>query len=92
MDFKEARNAEARRRGEEKFAKAKRRDTDIMEYQRQIQAAETAKFIRLRALRLAKEAADKQAAEAAAAAAPPVVKRAPRPRRPKVEVEKESEL
>jgi hypothetical protein len=70
MSNGDSRSAEARRRAEEKFAKAKRRDSDVMEYQRQILEAETAKFTRLRALRLAKEAADK----AAAAEAPPAAK------------------
>jgi len=52
---------EARRRAEEKFAKAQQRDTDVMDFQREIHKAETAKYTRLRALRLAKEAAEKEA-------------------------------
>jgi hypothetical protein len=51
----------ARRRAESKIAKAKQRVPDVMEYQRQMLEAETAKFVRLRALRLAKEAAEKGA-------------------------------
>jgi hypothetical protein len=70
MSNGDSRSAEARRRAEEKFAKAKRRDSDVMEYQRQILEAETAKFTRLRALRLAKEAADKAAEGRATGEAP----------------------
>jgi len=66
-----SRSAEARRRAEEKFAKAKQRDSEVMEFQRRILEAETAKFTRLRALRLAKEAADKVAGARAAAEAAP---------------------
>jgi hypothetical protein len=71
MSNGDSRSAEARRRAEEKFAKAKQRDSEVMEYQRQILEAETAKFTRLRALRLAKEAADKVAGTRAAAEAAP---------------------
>jgi hypothetical protein len=56
----------ARRRAEDKIAEAKRRVPDVMEHQRQMLEAETAKFVRLRALRLAKEAAEKEARSPAA--------------------------
>lgn len=61
-----SKDSEARLRAEEKFAKAKRRETDIMDGQRQLWQAEADKLVRLRALRLAKEAAEKQVAETAA--------------------------
>jgi hypothetical protein len=56
----------ARRRAEDKSAKAKQHVPDAMEYQRQRLEAETAKFVRLRALRLAKEAAEKETRSPAA--------------------------
>ncbi len=56
----------ARRRAEEKLARGNQRVSDVMEYQRQMLEAETAKFVRLRALRLAKEAAEKGARSPAA--------------------------
>jgi hypothetical protein len=62
-----SKDSEARLRAEEKFAKAQRRETDIMNGQRQLWQAEADKLVRLRALRLAKEAAEKQVAENAAA-------------------------
>ena len=74
MDYGASKNASVRRRAEDKFAKAKQRDMDVMGHQRQLQQAEAAKLIRLRALRLAKEAADRDAlakAEAEALAAGP---------------------
>ena len=61
MSNGESKSHETRRRAEEKFAQAKQRDSDVMKSQRQIFEAETAKFFRLRALRLAKEAAEKKA-------------------------------
>jgi hypothetical protein len=61
MDYGASKNASVRRRAEDKFAKAKQRDMDVMGHQRQLQQAEAAKLIRLRALRLAKEAADRDA-------------------------------
>lgn len=62
-------DSEVRRRAEEKFAKAQQRESDIMNSQRQLQKVEADKLVRLRTLRLAKEAAEKQAAETAAAEA-----------------------
>jgi hypothetical protein len=53
-----SKDSEARLRAEEKFAKAQRRETDIMNGQRQLWQAEADKLVRLRALRLAKEAAE----------------------------------
>jgi hypothetical protein len=56
----------ARRRADEKLARGKQHVSDVMEYQRQMVEAETAKFVRLRALRLAKGAAEKGARSPAA--------------------------
>lgn len=59
---------EARRKAEGRFQRAKQRDTDAQtahEERAKIQQAEVAKTERLRALRLAKEAADAQAAQRA---------------------------
>ena len=80
-----SKDSEARRRAEEKFVKARQREDDVMNSQRQLQQAEAAKLVRLRALRLAKEAAEKQAAEtaaaeASAAGAPAKARRASRPK------------
>lgn len=89
MQFGTSKNAETRRRAEEKFAKAKQREQDVMSIQRQAQQAEAAKFERLRALRLAKEAADRDAlvlAEAADKTTP-----AKRARRLKVAIEAKKE-
>jgi hypothetical protein len=75
-----ARAEEARRKAQEQFAKVKQRDAEALKEREKIQAADAAKTARLRALRLAKEAADEAAAAQAAAAAKPVVvrrKRAP---------------
>ncbi|MFI5018962.1 MAG: hypothetical protein ACHQHK_13520 [Dongiales bacterium] len=83
MDYGASKNASVRRRAEDKFAKAKQRDMDVMGHQRQLQQAEAAKLIRLRALRLAKEAADRDAlakAEAEALAAGPKPKRVRKPK------------
>jgi hypothetical protein len=81
MDYGASKNASVRRRAEDKFAKAKQRDMDVMGHQRQLQQAEAAKLIRLRALRLAKEAADKDAlAKAEALAAGPKPKRVRKPK------------
>jgi hypothetical protein len=44
----------------------KERDRSVMDHQRQIHQAEAAKLVRLRALRLAKEAADREAQARAA--------------------------
>jgi len=90
MEFGTSKNAETRRRAEEKFAKAKQREQDVMSIQRQAQQAEAAKFQRLRALRLAKEAADRDAVVPADAAEKP--KPAKRARRPKAPIEAKDEL
>ena len=60
---------EARRKAEGRFQRAKQRDTDAQtahEERAKLQQAEVAKTDRLRALRLAKEAADTAAAQRAA--------------------------
>jgi len=51
----------ARNKAEQKFAELQRRDDRIMEYQRQVRDAETAKLYRLRAMRLAREATEPKA-------------------------------
>jgi hypothetical protein len=89
MQFGTSKNAETRRRAEEKFAKAKQREQDVMSIQRQAQQAETAKFERLRALRLAKEAADRDAVVLAEATE--TTKPAKRTRRLKVATEAKEE-
>ncbi len=61
---------DARRRAEERFQKIKRREDDVkkaLTHLDKMQKAEAEKTARLRALRLAKEAADKQAADIKAA-------------------------
>jgi hypothetical protein len=65
------REQDARRKAEDKFAKAARLDVESMKAREQKQTNDLAKMERLRSLRLAKEAADKvtadqQAVEAAA--------------------------
>ena len=62
-----ARAAEKRRKSQEQLAKVKQRDADALREREKAQAADAAKTVRLRTLRLAKEAADKSAAEQAAA-------------------------
>ena len=52
----QAQRREARERGEARLAQLQRRDQTILTEQRQAQLAADAKFRRLRALRLAKEA------------------------------------
>jgi hypothetical protein len=71
-------NALARQLAEDKFSKNKQRDLDVMGHQRQLQDAATAKLIRLRTLRLAKEAAEREAEALATVAAEPRPKRARR--------------
>ena len=79
--------ADARQRAEAKFTKAKQRDEEVMDFQRRRQEAEEAKLLRLRSLRLAKEAADREnraKAKAEAEAAPSAGKGRPgRRRQPK---------
>ena len=60
MEHQGSKVFEARQRAEDKFAKANKRDAEVMDLQRQRQNAEQAKLQRLRALRLAKEAADRE--------------------------------
>lgn len=57
------REQEARRKAEDKFAKAARLDVESMKARELKQSNDLAKMERLRALRLAKEAADKLAAD-----------------------------
>lgn len=57
------REQDARRKAEDKFAKAARLDVESMKAREQKQSNDLAKMERLRALRLAKEAADKLAAD-----------------------------
>jgi hypothetical protein len=87
MEHQGSKAAEARQRAEGKFAKAKKRDAEVMDFQRQRQNAEQAKLQRLRALRLAKEAVDRESlakAEAEAALTAPKVKLR-KARKPKAE-------
>ncbi len=55
---------EARRKAEERFAKANEQSAAALRDKQKAEAVESAKTSRLRALRLAKEAADKEAAAA----------------------------
>ncbi len=78
---------EARRRAEERFVKIKQQEQDAVHARNDLEKlrqVEAAKIARLRALRLAKEAADKAAAALAPPPPPPPVevaaKSAPRPR------------
>ena len=85
MEHQGSKAFEARQRAEDKFTKAKKRDAEVMSFQRQRQDAEEAKFLRLRALRLAKEAADRESlakfeAEAALAAPKAKPRKAKRPK------------
>jgi hypothetical protein len=82
MKSREVRDEAARRKAQDQFAKVKQRDADALKDREKVQAAEAAKTARLRALRLAKEAIDKDTAEkeaaekaAAAAAKPTAVRR-----------------
>lgn len=77
MEHQGSKAFEARQRAEDKFAKSKKRDAEVMNFQRQRQDAEQTKLQRLRALRLAKEATDRESlakAEAEAALAAPKTK------------------
>jgi len=60
------REQDARRKAEDKFAKAARLDVESMKAREQKQTNDLAKMERLRALRLAKEATDKITADAEA--------------------------
>ena len=88
-----SKKAAARQRSEAKFTKNQQR-LDVIGHQRRIHEAETAKLIRHRGLRLAKEATDREAGARSAleAAATPGAKRK-RVRRAKPTVEEtKSEL
>jgi hypothetical protein len=81
---------EARRKAEERLAVIKGQNAKALEDYTKLRQIEAAKTARLRALRLAKEAADKEASDNAPAAAPPAPKASPtalaapkRPRRSK---------
>jgi hypothetical protein len=65
-----------RSKAEERFAKARQQETQALKEREKADKAISDKTARLRALRLAKEAADKEAAETAAAEA----KKTPRKR------------
>ena len=58
---------EARRRAHEKFAKADKREKNLLKEKNKAIGAMVSKTVRLRALRLAKEASDKEAADKEAA-------------------------
>jgi hypothetical protein len=68
VQMSSSRSEEARNRAQDLFAKAKQRDADVIEHRTKLQKAGLEKYNRLRALRLAKEAADKEALHGAAAA------------------------
>ena len=74
MENRASKSAEARRnverRLEGRLAKADARSKDVMDFQRRRRETEEAKLLRLKSLRLAKEATDRvEAADAAAKAA-----------------------
>jgi len=71
-----------RQRAEDRLIKSKRRDEEVMDFQKRRQGAEEAKLTRLRTLRLAKEAADRETLAKAKAeeAAQAPVKRTRRPK------------
>jgi hypothetical protein len=60
----------ARRKAQNYFAKAEQRDVLLKQEKEKAKAADVAKMARLRGLRLAKEAADKEIADQLAASAP----------------------
>ena len=78
---------EARRKAEERLAVIKGQNAKALEDYSKLRQIEAAKTARLRALRLAKEAADKEASGNAPAAAPPAPKAPPTalaaPKRPR---------
>ncbi len=61
MKSERSRTEDARRRAQEQFAKTKQRNADTLKDRERVRQATAAKTARLRALRLAKEAADKEA-------------------------------
>ena len=78
MDDSAPKVAEARQRAEAIFDKGVQQDLDIVEQQRQAQERETEKLQRLRSLRLAQEAAEREA-EALAGGKPRGRPKRPRP-------------
>ena len=60
MNDSTPRSADARSRANALFDKKTQRDLEILEQQRQLQRRETEKLLRLRSLRLAKEATDRE--------------------------------
>lgn len=72
--------AAVRKNAQDHFAASERRDTEVRKELERQQAAASAQIAKLRALRLAKEEADREAA----AAAPPPVPHARKPKRIKV--------
>lgn len=72
MDTADVKRPDARRQAEDRFAKILKRDAEVKAYQQQQWDAEAVKIARLRALRLAREAADPE----------PGAKPARAPRRP----------
>ncbi len=64
---------------ENRFAKADARSKEVMDFQRRRREAEEAKMLRLKSLRLAKEATDREAAAAAPPAPPRRKKKAEPP-------------
>ena len=77
LNDSELKIGDARRRADAIFDKKAQQDLDIIEEQRQAQQREAEKLQRLRSLRLAKEAADREA-QALAGGKP-----GPRPKRPR---------
>lgn len=69
------REQDARRKAEDRFAKAARLDVESMKLREQRQSNDLAKMERLKALRLAKAAADKAAAATEAEQVAPAIKR-----------------
>ena len=67
MASNRTRSEEARLKAHEKFAKAEKREKEAVRERDKAFAAAVSKTARLRALRLAKEAADKEAADKKAA-------------------------
>ncbi len=65
------RKDQARTRAQEQFQKVTQRDTEVRKEREKEQNATATKIAKLRALRLAKEAEDKIAADAEALANPP---------------------
>jgi hypothetical protein len=63
MDHRAFKGSRTSPPADRKPGKSSWRDLDVMTFRRQAQDAEAAKLVRLRTLRLAKEAADKEAAD-----------------------------